>query len=54
MPRTLSPTLALDGMRTAKKLSVTGQKASGSDPATIEVPLTGFPQAFDRAVALSG
>jgi invasion protein IalB len=48
------PTLALDGMRTAKKLFVTGQKASGSDPATIEVPLTGFPQALDRAAALSG
>jgi invasion protein IalB len=48
------PTLALDGMRTAKKLFVTGQKASGSDPATIAVPLEGFPQALDRAVALSG
>ncbi|MCJ2054569.1 invasion associated locus B family protein [Methylobacterium sp. J-070] len=48
------PTLALDGMRNAKKLFVTGQKASGSDPATIEVPLSGFPQALDRAVALSG
>ena len=48
------PTLALDGMRNAKKLLVTGQKASGSDPATIEVPLTGFSQALDRAVGLSG
>jgi invasion protein IalB len=48
------PTLALDGMRNAKKLLVLGQKASGGDPATIEVPLAGFPQAFDRAVALSG
>ncbi|MGH1569890.1 invasion associated locus B family protein [Methylobacterium sp. P31] len=48
------PTLALDGMRTAKKLIVTGQKAGSSDPASITVPLEGFPQAFDRAVALSG
>jgi invasion protein IalB len=48
------PTLALDGMRAAKKLIVTGQKAGSSDPATITVPLEGFPQAFDRAVALSG
>ena len=47
------PTLALDGMRNAKKLLVSGQKASGSDPATIEVPLAGFSQAIDRAVALS-
>jgi invasion protein IalB len=48
------PTLALDGMRAAKKLIVTGQKAGSSDSATITVPLEGFPQAFDRAVALSG
>ncbi len=48
------PTLALDGMRTAKALTVTGEKAGGTEPATITVPLTGFPQAFDRAVALSG
>ncbi|MDP4002058.1 invasion associated locus B family protein [Methylobacterium sp. NEAU K] len=48
------PALALDGMRTAKKLYVTGQKASGTEPAMITVPLEGFPQAFDRAVALSG
>ena len=48
------PTLALDGMRTAKTLSVSGQKASAGEAATIEVPLAGFPQAFDRAVALSG
>jgi invasion protein IalB len=48
------PTLALDGMRTAKALTVSGQKAGSTDPATITVPLTGFPQAFDRAVALSG
>ena len=48
------PTVALDGMRNAKKLFVTGQKASGSEPATITVPLEGFPQALDRAVALSG
>jgi invasion protein IalB len=41
-------------MRAAKKLIVTGQKAGSSDPATITVPLEGFPQAFDRAVALSG
>lgn len=48
------PTLALDGMRTAKALTVTGQKAGGTEPATVSVPLVGFPQAFDRAVALSG
>ncbi|XYD07317.1 invasion associated locus B family protein [Methylobacterium sp. NMS12] len=48
------PTLALDGMRTAKALTVTGEKAGGTDPATVTVPLTGFSQAFDRAVALSG
>jgi invasion protein IalB len=48
------PTLALDGMRTAKKLIVTGQKSGSSDPAAITVPLEGFAQAFDRAVAFSG
>jgi invasion protein IalB len=48
------PTLALDGMRTAKKLFVTGQKSGNSEPATIAVPLEGFGQAFDRAIALSG
>lgn len=48
------PTLALDGMRTAKKLFVIGHKAGSSDDATITVPLEGFAQAFDRAVALSG
>lgn len=48
------PTLALDGMRTAKKLFVIGHKSSGSDDATITVPLEGFAQALDRAVALSG
>lgn len=48
------PTLALDGMRTAKTLSVIGRKASGSEDATITVPLAGFAQALDRAVALSG
>ncbi|MCJ2059339.1 invasion associated locus B family protein [Methylobacterium sp. J-048] len=48
------PALALDGMRNAKTLLVTGQKASGTEPATITVPLEGFPQALDRAVALSG
>lgn len=47
------PTLATDGMRTAKTLTVTGQKANGTEPATITVPLVGFPAAFDRAVALS-
>jgi len=47
------PTLALDGMRTAKKLFVIGQKAGSSDGATITVPLEGFAQAFDRAIALS-
>ncbi|SEF46969.1 MULTISPECIES: invasion associated locus B family protein [unclassified Methylobacterium] len=48
------PTLALDGMRTAKALTVTGEKAGGTEPATVTVPLTGFSQAFDRAVALGG
>jgi invasion protein IalB len=48
------PTLALDGMRAAKTLTVTAQKSGSSDPAAIAVPLQGFPQAFDRAVALSG
>lgn len=48
------PTLATDGMRTAKVLTVTAQKPGGAEPATITVPLVGFPAAFDRAVALSG
>lgn len=48
------PTLAIDGMRTAKALTITGQKSGNNEPATIVVPLVGFPQAFDRAVALSG
>lgn len=48
------PTVALDGMRNAKTLFVNGQKASGTEPATVTVPLEGFPQALDRAVALSG
>jgi invasion protein IalB len=48
------PTLALDGMRTAKQLFVTGQKSGSSDPAIVTVPLEGFGQALDRAVALSG
>ena len=48
------PTLALDGMRAAKKLFVIGQKSGGGDAATITVPLEGFAQALDRAVALSG
>ncbi|WP_091715014.1 invasion associated locus B family protein [Methylobacterium phyllostachyos] len=48
------PTLAIDGMRTAKKLFVIGHKSGSSDDATITVPLEGFGQALDRAVALSG
>jgi invasion protein IalB len=48
------PTLATDGMRNAKVLTVIGQKPGGTEPATITVPLEGFPKAFDRAVALSG
>ncbi len=48
------PTLALDGMRAAKTLLVIGQKSGGSDATTITVPLKGFAQALDRAVALSG
>jgi invasion protein IalB len=52
------PTLATDGMRAAKNLYVTGQKsATGGgtgEPTTITVPLVGFPQALDRAAALSG
>jgi len=53
------PTLATDAMRTAKTLTVIGQKAGSSaggeavGAATITVPLAGFPQAFDRAMALS-
>lgn len=54
------PTLATDAMRNAKVLTVTGTKATGSassstgSPAAITVPLAGFPQALDRAVALGG
>lgn len=48
------PTLATNGMRTAKTLTVTGQKSGNNEPATIVVPLVGFSQAFDRAAALSG
>jgi len=48
------PALATDGMRNAKSLTVTAQKSGNSEPATIVVPLAGFPQAFDRAVALGG
>ncbi|MCJ2085902.1 invasion associated locus B family protein [Methylobacterium sp. E-005] len=48
------PALALDGMRTAKTLFVIGHKSGSSDDATITVPLAGFTQALDRAVALSG
>jgi invasion protein IalB len=52
------PTLATDGMRNAKTLIVTGQKsndrAGGTEAATINVPLAGFAQAFDRAIALGG
>ena len=48
------PTLALDGMKAAKTLTVTGQKSGAPEPAAVTVPLEGFPQAFARAVALSG
>ncbi|MGC5777779.1 invasion associated locus B family protein [Methylobacterium sp. NFXW15] len=48
------PTLATDGMRNAKALTVTGQKSGNNEAASVVVPLVGFPQAFDRAVALSG
>ena len=54
------PTLATDAMRTAKVLTVTGRKTTGAtgieagEPASITVPLVGFSQAFDRAMALSG
>lgn len=48
------PSLATDGMRNAKTLTVTGQTSGKTEPSTIVVPLVGFPQAFDRAVALSG
>lgn len=48
------PSLALEGMRSSKTLTVTGQKSGASEPASITVPLEGFPQAFARAVALSG
>jgi invasion protein IalB len=50
------PTVATDAMRTAKMLTVVGQKAAGSagagEPAPITVPLVGFTQAFERAMAL--
>lgn len=54
------PALATDAMRTAKTLTVTGRKSVGiagveaGDPASISVPLVGFPQALDRAMALRG
>ena len=54
------PTLATDAMRNAKVLTVTGTKATGSagsstgSPAAVTVPLAGFAQALDRAVALGG
>lgn len=54
------PTLATDAMRSAKTLTVTGRKTTGAtgieagEPASITVPLVGFSQAFDRAMALSG
>ena len=48
------PALAIDGMRAAKTLTVTGQKSGATEPAVITVPLEGFPQAFARAVALGG
>ena len=45
------PTLATDTMKTAKTLSVIGQKQDAKDPTTIAVPLAGFGQAFARAIA---
>lgn len=48
------PALALDGMKLAKTLTVTGQKSGAAEPAVVTVPLEGFPQALARAVALSG
>lgn len=54
------PTLATDAMRNAKVLTVIGRKTSGAtgieagEPASVTVPLVGFSQAFDRAMALSG
>jgi invasion protein IalB len=54
------PTLATDAMRSAKVLTVTGRKTTGAagieagEPASMTVPLVGFSQAFDRAMALSG
>ena len=53
------PALATDAMRTAKALTVIGRKTTSAtgieagEPAAITVPLAGFPQAFDRAIALS-
>lgn len=44
----------------AKTLTVTGRKAGSAagseaeEPATITVPLVGFPQTFDLAMALGG
>ncbi|MCJ2049294.1 invasion associated locus B family protein [Methylobacterium sp. J-070] len=52
------PAVATDAMRTAKTLTVIGQKASGSvgagEPAAITVPLVGFSEAFERVKALAG
>lgn len=45
------PTLATDTMKTAKTLSVIGQKQDAAEPTTIAVPLAGFGQAFARSIA---
>lgn len=47
------PTLATDTMKTAKTLSVIGQKQDVKEPTTIAVPLAGFGQAFARAIAFA-
>jgi invasion protein IalB len=47
------PTLATDTMKTAKTLSVIGQKQDAKEPTTIPVPLDGFGRAFTRAIAFA-
>ena len=48
------PTLATDAMRTAKTLSVIGQKSGTNEPQPITVPLGGFAAVWERAIALGG
>lgn len=48
------PTLATDAMRTAKTLSVIGQKSGTNEPQPITVPLGGFAAVWERAIAFGG